>query len=144
MSWTAITYHQPVLSPQKRLGIAAGILVFATVRCIAEFLEYGLSPKFWLFSGFILVATIFEWKHYNKPREISIKIADGRLEYSNQFTHERHTVYQSRVQQISVEEDALVFYAQNNYTTRIPLKFFEPEQVQDLKTRIADWKLILS
>jgi len=141
MSWKVVTLYQPAISPKARLGIAALIIVPVLIRCTIEYIDAGFTPKFWLYAGFVMVATILEWKHYNKPREISLQLADGRLEYCNQYTHERHTVYQSRTQQIKEEKDSLVFYSTNHYTTHIPLQFFHPEQVQQLKTNISDWKI---
>lgn len=139
MSWKAVTLYQPAISPKARLGIAALIIVPVLIRCTIEYKEAGFTPKFWLYAGFVMVATILEWKHYNKPREISLKLADGRLEYCNLYTHERHTIYQSRTQQIKEEKDSIVFYSTNHYATHIPLQFFHPEQVEQLKTHISDW-----
>jgi hypothetical protein len=106
-----------------------------------EFDLTGFSPAFWLYTGFVMVAAILEWKHYNKPREISLELVDGRLMYCNQYTHEMHTVYQSRTQRIEEEKDRLIFYSNTNYATHIPLQFFNPEQVEQLKTNISLWKI---
>ncbi len=141
MSWKAVTLYQPVISPKARLGIAAAIIFPVLIRCILEYDLYGFTPKFWLYAGFVMVAAILEWKHYNKPREISLELADGRLAYCNAYTHEMHTVYQSRTVQIKEERGSLVFYSINNYATHIPLKYFHPEQVQAFKTQIADWNI---
>jgi hypothetical protein len=141
MSWKAITFYQPIISPKARLGIAALILVPVSIRCIMEWYLVGFSPEFWLYAGFVMVTSILEWKHFNKPREISIQLIDGRLEYCNQYTNEMHTVYKSRTQQIKQEKDFLVFYSSSQYTTKIPLQFFHPDQVHQLCVQVSDWKV---
>jgi hypothetical protein len=141
MAWKAVTLYQPSISRKARLGIAALIIVPVIIRCIMEIDSVGFSPAFWLYAGFVMVAAMLEWKHFNKPREISLELADGRLMYCNQYTGETHTVYQSRTQKIEEEKDRLVFYSTGNYATHIPLQFFSPEQVKQLKINISDWKI---
>ena len=141
MSWKAVTLYQPAISPKARLGIAAAIILPVLIRCIIEYIEAGFTPRFWLYAGFVMVAAMLEWKHYNKPREISLELEDGRLAYCNAYTNEMHTVYQSRTQQIKEEADRFIFYSVNNYATHIALQYFHPEQVQAFKTQIADWNI---
>jgi hypothetical protein len=140
MAWKAVTLYQPFVSPKARLGIATLIIVPVIIRSIMEFDSVGFSPAFWLYAGFVMVAAMLEWKHYNKPREIYLELSDGRLMYCNQYTGEIHTVYQSRTQKVEEEKDRLVFYSTSNYATHIPLQFFNPEQVTQLKANISDWK----
>lgn len=141
MSWKAVALHQPFISPKKRLGIAGFIIGIVLLRVVLEYLDAGFTPRFWLYSGFAMLASVWEWRHYNKPLEISLQLEDGRLEYNNHYTSERHTVYTSRTALIKEEEHALVFISKENFTTKIPLNYFTTEQVQQLKTYISGWNV---
>lgn len=141
MSWKAVTLYKPVISPKTRLFIAVIIVLPLTIRCTMELHLVGFTPRFWLYAGFVMVAAILEWKHYNKPKEISLELVDGRLVYCNLYTNEMHTVYQSRTQQISEELEGIVFLSKSNFATHIPLRYFNQEQVEQIKMKISDWKI---
>ncbi|HSK14263.1 MAG TPA: hypothetical protein VK907_13675 [Phnomibacter sp.] len=119
----------------------AGIVLIAIMRTAVEFLDAGFSSRFWLYGGFALVASVFEWRHYNKPREISLKLENGRLEYCNHFTGERHTVYQSRTQWIKETPDAMVFFSKCSISTKIPFRNFSEAQIAELKNAINSWNI---
>jgi hypothetical protein len=139
MRWQAVTYYQPFFSPQKRLLLAGGIVCVASLRCLVEYFEKGLTNDFWLYGGFALLASVWEWRHYHKPREISLELESGRLVYSNRYTGERHTVYQSRIKWIKEEPDALIFFSENSLATPIRMKYFTQEQQRELISHIGSW-----
>lgn len=139
MQWQAVTYYQPFMSPKKRLALSGGIILMAAARCLLEFFEKGFTPTFWLYGGLALASTMLEWRNYNKPRQISLNLQSGRLEYSNAYTSERHTVYQSRTYWIKEESDALIFYGESSIATRIPIQHFSEEQLAELKTILVSW-----
>ena len=139
MRWNAISYYQPFISPKKRLALGVGIILMAGVMCLGEFLQEGLTASFYLFGGFALVATIFEWKHYHKPQEISLLLEDGKLVFKNHYSGEKHTVYQSRTHRIKYEKETLVFYGESSIATRIPLRNFPREKVEELRKIIHSW-----
>jgi hypothetical protein len=139
MSWTAVAHHQPFLSPKKRLGISLLISFLVMIRCLIEFWETGFSTSFTLYAGLAMVAAMLEWKHYHKPRQIQLSLADGKLVYTNECTAEMHTVYQSRTEWIKREGDLLIFYSENSLATRIPLRYFSAAQQFELLSLIHTW-----
>jgi hypothetical protein len=140
MNWQATSHYQPFVSPKKRLMLAGGMVLVALVRCVAEyFTEEKLGPSFYLYAGFAFVLAIMEWKEYNRPHTISLVSENGRLVYSNLYTHEQHTVYQSRTHWIKEEADAYVFYGESSISIRIPVKYFTNEQRVELKQVIQSW-----
>jgi hypothetical protein len=139
MSWKAVALHQPFISPKKRLGIAGFIIGIVVLRIVLEYFEAGFTPRFWLYAGFALLASVWEWRHYNKPLEISLQLEDGRLEYNNHYSGERHTVYRSRTKRITQEMDTIVFHSEGGVATRMPLKFFNDAQLDEMQHQLADW-----
>ncbi|MCU0405115.1 MAG: hypothetical protein MUE99_11270 [Chitinophagaceae bacterium] len=139
MRWSVISYYQPFLNPKRRLALAAGFVLIAAARCLFDFLEKGLTGSFYLYGGFALVAIILEGKHYNKPRQISLLLEDGKLVYKNHYTGELHTVYQSRVHWIKYEEDAIIFYGESSIATTIPVLNFPREKVSELRELMKSW-----
>ncbi len=141
MSFLTISEYKPAFSPKAKLGVVLAIAAIAIYRGMQEYFEHGLSPTFYLFGGFALIATILEWKHYNKPRQIILKMENGRLEYDHLFTNEKHTVYQSRTQWIQIKSGMIQFFSENSFSTKIPLKSFSEGQIAEILQEIATWNI---
>jgi hypothetical protein len=139
MHWTVVAKYEPSFSPRKRLQFALWIVVIVLIKCIFEYFENGVTKSFQLLAALAITSALLEWKNFSKPREVQLQIEDGRLSFTNLYTREKHTVYQSRTEWIKQEGGYLIFYSANSFATRIPLYFFHPDDQRQLLDYINSW-----
>jgi hypothetical protein len=139
MSWTATASYEPAFSPRKRFGVVLLIVAIVLMQCLFEYIENGALKLFQLFVGLSITSTLLEWKNFRKSRKVHLTLGNGRLMYTNLYTNEKQTVYQSRTEWIKQEGDDLIFYSANSIATLIPLHYFSPDDQRILLEHIKLW-----